>query len=498
MQPASQFFPDNLEEEEEEEEYAPGITLRLGLFFDGTGNNLANSEAAAGCYAVNLGMQPQMAEDIRQHCAAFGYDGEGSTPDNSYGNEVTNVARLHDLYPNEAHKILQPENTEVHLKAYLEGIGTRSGRGDSTYSQGTGKGSTGVLARVEQAPAQILEQLRLLRDNNPGLKIRCIEIDLFGFSRGAAAARHFANDLLKGVDSLLARALPPGSLLLSIKFTWRHRIDFDLNFIGLFDTVAGIVSLRDGDFSPHNSRNTGLNLRLGPGIARKVIHLVAGDEYRHNFSLTQAEQDIVLPGAHSDIGGGYLPLATEKLLLSKPDSSFEHGPLPNERSTAYWRVHHRFERESQHWLKFMPPEELKVVTWSVDSQHRVRDTAPEKRVYAALSSERQVRGELSLVYLRIMRELAVRAGVTFDFIDPEDNRLAIPPELQPIASKLQAFALQEPYIALTDEETSLLRRRYIHLSAHWNAAKSWNSSDLEVLFINRPAEGRLRLEHAND
>ena len=489
---------DSLEEEEEEEELVSGITLRLGLFFDGTGNNMANSEAAAGCYAVNLGLQPQAAEDIRQHCAAFGYDGKGGSPDNSYGNEVTNVARLHGLYPDQAYQRLPPGTEVAYLKAYLEGIGTRSGQGDSLYSQGTGKGGTGVLARVEQAPAQILKQLRLLQDNNPDLKIRRIEIDLFGFSRGAAAARHCANDLLKGKDSLLARAIPVGTPGLAPDFAWRHRTDFVLNFIGLFDTVAGIVSLRDGDFSPHNSRNSGLNLRLAPGIARKVIHLVAGDEYRHNFSLTQAEQDIVLPGCHSDIGGGYLPLASEKLLLSKPDSSLESAHLSNERSNAYWRARQRYERESRHWLAYVPPEGLNIVTWSVNTQNR--SAIPRrKNVCTPLSPASAKYGaNFRWCICAVMRELAVRNGVVFGSIDLNDDRMALPSELQQVAAKLQSFALGESYASLTAEETSLLRRRYIHLSSHWNAAKGWNNSDLGVVFINRPAENYRRMEHPNE
>ncbi|MFJ4067610.1 hypothetical protein ACIPW4_20255 [Pseudomonas sp. NPDC089996] len=88
----------------------------------------------------------------------------------------------------------------------------------------------------------------------------------------------------------------------------------------------------------------------------------------------------------------------------------------------------------------------------------------DKRVYAAITGEREVRGDLSLVYLRIMRELAVRAGVAFDPIDPYDKRTALPAELQPIANKLQAFALREAFTPLTAEEADLLRRRYIHLS----------------------------------
>ncbi|MCY1505400.1 hypothetical protein D9M68_396160 [compost metagenome] len=488
-----------LEEEEEEEELEEaGIVLRLGLFFDGTGNNQANSEAVAGCYAVNLGMSAEIGEDIRQHCASYGYDGKGNTPDNSYGNDVSNVARLHDLYPDQVEERLPSGAEEAYIPVYIEGIGTRSGLADSLYSQGTGQGETGVVARVEQMPALVMEQLRRFRTANPSLKIRRIEIDLFGFSRGAAAARHCANDLLKGANSLLARSLPVGSPLLAAGFAWRHRSDFVLNFIGLFDTVAGIVSPGSFDFSPHNADNPGLDLGLAPGTARKVIHLVADDEYRHNFSLIQAEQDIVLPGSHSDIGGGYLPLAREKLLLSKPDSSVEVDRVANERSAAFFRTRQRFDQEARRWLAYVPPEGLDIVTWSVQTQHRARDTQAEKRVYAAISGEREVRGELSLVYLRIMRELAVRAGVAFDPIDPNDERTALPVELQPIAAKLQAFALREAFTPLTGEEIALLRRRYIHLSANWNAAKGWNNSALGVVFVNRPAEGMQRKEHPNE
>jgi len=488
-----------LEEEEEEEELEDlGIVLRLGLFFDGTGNNQANSAATADCYAASVGLTTETAEDIRQHCAAFGFDGDGNSPDNSYGNDVSNVARLYNLYPDQAEEQLPPGAEEAYIPVYIEGIGTSSGQGDSLYSQGTGQGDTGVVARVKQMPTLALKQIRLLQDSNPGLKIRRVEVDLFGFSRGAAAARHCANDLLKGPGSFLARSLPAGSPLLVSDFAWRHRSDFVLNFIGLFDTVAGIVSLRDRDFSPHNAVNPGLNLRLAPGIARKVVHLVADNEYRHNFSLTQTEQDIMLPGCHSDIGGGYLPLSREKLLLSKPDSSVEFNSLPNERSAAYARTKQRFSHESRHWLAYVPPEGLDIVTWSVQTQQRKRDTQAEKRVYAAIVSQRQVRNELSLVYLRIMREWGVRAGVAFDEINDRLPELSLPSELQPIAAKLQAFALGEPYTSLTSEEYSLLRRRYIHLSAHWNAAKGWNNSALDVVFINRPAAGMQRMEHPNE
>lgn len=488
---------DDLDEEEEEEELANlGIVLRLGLFFDGTGNNQANSAAAAGCHAEDVGLSIDAAEDIRQHCAALGYDGNGTTPDNSYGNNFTNVARLYDLYPDQAGEQLAEEAQEAYLKVYLEGVGTRSGLADSIYSQGTGRGATGVVARVEQMPALVMQQLEIFRRVNPGVKVRVIEFDLFGFSRGAAAARHCANDLLRGAYSLLGQLLPGGSPLLASGFKWHHRKDFALNFIGLFDTVAGIVSIRDGDFSPHNAKNPGLDLLLAPGMARKVVHLVAGNEYRHNFPLTQAGQDIVLPGCHSDLGGGYLPLTQEKLLLSKPDSSIEPAELPHERSAAFRRTRERFAAESPYWLTYVAAEGLDVATWASPPSQRTRDTPSQRRVYSAISSVRAVRGELALVYLRIMREFAVRANVAFGSI-PATQAMSLPAELQPIAAKLQAYALGEAPDFLDAEETSMLRRRYIHLSAHWNAARGKHNSVLDVVFINRPANGMKRVEHPN-
>ena len=486
-----------LEEEDEEEELESGITLHVGLFFDGTGNNQGNSEAARGCLAISLGIGEQEGADIRQHCASFGFDGKGNSPDNSYSNDVTNVARLYGLYPDQAYTQLPQGAEEAFLSVYLEGVGTVTGQADSVYGQASGQGSTGIVARVEQAPALIVDQIRRLQDNNPGLIIWRIVFDLFGFSRGAAAARHCANDLVKGADSLLAKALPAGSPLLVASFKWRHRTDFNLNFIGLFDTVPGVVAPLSGDFSPHNASNPGLDLYLAPGIARHVVQFVARHEYRHNFSLVRTDNDIELPGVHSDLGGGYLPLATEKVLLSRPQSSQVPVDMPETSTVAY-------DRARQLMGVMLPDVEPYLQRWSIDTwavvlpYNKRRDMFAEKRVYAALRSERQVHGQLSLIYLRAMRELGIRNGVPFVSIDDRNPALALPSDLHDIAIKLQAYAVGDSFPGLTHEEVALLQRKYIHLSGNWNAASGKNNSDIEVLFINRPATGGKRAVHPNE
>ncbi|MGY2185170.1 hypothetical protein [Pseudomonas sp. SDO5591_S426] len=144
-------------------------------------------------------------------------------------------------------------------------------------------------------------------------------------------------------------------------------------------------------------------------------------------------------------------------------------------------------------------KELRVVLWDRPMEPSREHPYPRKKLFAATGIERQVHGELSLVYLRIMRELAVRHDVPFDVIDENDPKMALPSELDPIHKKLQAYALGEsPTPGLTINEVELLRRRYIHLSAHWNAAKDLNSSDMNVVFINRPTEKRQRVVHPNE
>ncbi|MGO4367503.1 T6SS phospholipase effector Tle1-like catalytic domain-containing protein, partial [Pseudomonas sp. PAB10] len=484
-------------EEEEEEVELEGITLRIGVFFDGTGNNRSNSEMVAECHARDVGLE-ELAEDIRQFCQAHGYDGKGGAPDNSYGNDSSNVAKLYELYKDDTEIQIAAEETIGFIRVYLEGIGTSSGAEDSLYSQMTGLGAQGVLARVEQSPARILEVVRLFERANPDRKVERIEFDIFGFSRGAAAARHFANEVLKGEQSLLATLLPANSPLFVEEFAWRARTDVSINFIGIFDTVAAVASVSISGISVHDANNPGVNLYLAPDMAKKVVHLVARDERRHNFSLNSAgAADIVLPGVHSDLGGGYLPRAAERILLSKPFRSTEDAHVSPMRSIAYrWTQTELHRLQDQLNLHDLP---LQVQNWGLKFERKVKgDHEQWQHVYAAVSSQREVRNELALVYLRIMRELGARHDVPFDDIDDEDQKYELPVELQPIAQKLMAYALGETRrMGLSLDEEALLVGRYIHLSAHWNAVKGFNNSDLDIVFINRPAENHRRVVHPN-
>lgn len=422
------------------------ITLHLGLFFDGTGLNLHNHE---------------------QGVAAGNISG-------SYATGKSNVARLFQLYPQQARQCLDPGATRAGMALYIEGVGTRRGAADSLRGQATGRHELGVWALLEPLAARISGVIDTFIQHNPGRGIRAVELDLFGFSRGAAAARHFANGLAGvGLGYPLA-----------------------LNFIGLFDTVAAIWAPFKGNFSAANRDYDGLQLGLREGLARQAVQLTASDEQRVNFPLVASDNDLPLPGSHTDIGGGYLPEEQELLRLERPFSSLEPRHLPERQSRAWLQASQCLEQQCGEWEA--QGFELSIDLQSTDQPFLPkRDLRPEKRVRAQILGTRRVRGELSLVYLRLMHALAVRAGVPLAPV-PDCAELGLPTELHAIAAKLQAYALgQTPTYGLDPREMALLRRRYIHCSAHWSAPLHSNSPLLDGLFVHRPdAEGQ-RVIHPN-
>ena len=112
---------------------------------------------------------------------------------------------------------------------------------------------------------------------------------------------------------------------------------------------------------------------------------------------------------------------------------------------------------------------------------------PLQRVQAAIYMQRRVDGHLSRVYLRVMHALAMEHGVPFIPLSDRPE-IRLPEELLPIANKIQE-QWSSGRIALTSEEERLLRQRYIHQSANWNAAIGEGLGALDKAFFNLPQEG---------
>ena len=130
------------------------------------------------------------------------------------------------------------------------------------------------------------------------IPIHIVMFDVYGFSRGAATARMFVNRVIKERNKEL---LTYYGLDLT-EYTVMVR------FVGLFDTVSSIGTNHTNDVEGDKQ---GLAFAKGK-ITSKIVHLVAGHEFRQKFSVTSIQQavargyglEVVLPGNHTDIGDG--------------------------------------------------------------------------------------------------------------------------------------------------------------------------------------------------
>ena len=501
---ASNAVPLEREEEEEEEEtdlpQKQRITLRVGMFFDGTLNNLPNASLTAQCRREDLAqLGPDGLEAVTRFCQSHGYNdsnGDGffdQRPDNSYGNELSNVALLYELYKDDSQRRIEPVATQASIKVYIEGAGSKAGEEDATMGMAFGQGETGVVERVKQSPAKLRLAIDSLMDSNPSISVENIEFDIFGFSRGAAAARHFANEVLKANNGVLGASLDPKGPVFSPGFSLDTSLT--INFIGVFDTVAAIGDPAQGHLSVGDDYNPGVNLYLPPGCARKVVHLTAADEHRHNFSLNrvdEAHEELVLPGVHSNLGGGYPTLTYERLVIGRPVFFLNnHYPLDGParqqltRSRA-WLV--RQQEEERFRARGLPGD------GRFERHEEVVGQSPNARVLLTLSLIRSVRGELSRVSIKIMHAKAVIAGVPFDAIHDADSRFTIPPDLAPIAEKVYSACMMGCSPILSEPEKRFLHSRYIHSSANWVPVKGFMANKprhdfIRAIYPDKPQNG---------
>lgn len=207
----------------------------------------------------------------------FAFDGTGNGRNPEPGSSLTNVAKFLSAY-----------NEEINGRAfYITGIGTTD---LNMPVKGNIAFGTGFDERVALG-------FKFLEDHiNRSTGTEALDIDVVGFSRGAAEARRWLN--------LLAEKMPDGRYTANGKSRC-----LNLRFAGLFDTVSHLVDL-DG-------RDKTYNFTI-PSEVRYVAHAVAINEHRGggiHFDLrsilgptqksggTRIEQGFI--GAHSDIGGGY-------------------------------------------------------------------------------------------------------------------------------------------------------------------------------------------------
>jgi hypothetical protein len=278
--------------------------LNIGIFFDGTGNNKGN-------------------------------DYETLKPSDS------NVVKLFNAYPD--------QNDEGYFSHYIPGVGTPFPKiGDSGKNplggafawNGENRITWAFTRLLNAAQRYVLKSILLddtisarisenmasstnpasmrrhvlrtwqktLASNLKGQKPRVaiINLSVFGFSRGAAEARAFCNWLLEVCEP--------------VDGGWEFaEIPIRLSFLGIFDTVAsvGIPDSRSNSIVEGHQSWADNNMQIHPAI-EQCVHFVAGHEVRAAFPLDSVRvggvypgnaKEVMYPGAHSDLGGGYAPNA---------------------------------------------------------------------------------------------------------------------------------------------------------------------------------------------
>ncbi len=150
-------------------------------------------------------------------------------------------------------------------------------------------------------------------------KVLEIHLSVFGFSRGATEARVFSNWFVEMCGGSLC-GIP---------------VVFD--FLGIFDTVASVglansSIVADGHMEWADAKK---GLRI-PGEIKSCLHLVAAHELRRSFPLDSVQvgrtsldkcKEIVYPGVHSDVGGGYKPTEQGRGTHARGDDMLSRIPL---------------------------------------------------------------------------------------------------------------------------------------------------------------------------
>lgn len=466
--------------------------LRIGVFFDGTANNTTKHEEGKAALEAFLAQcsDPLEQERMRQQCMA----GEVSFSDTSQANDVTNIGKAYDLYQ-------LPQQGRLTVPVYIDGIGTESGQGDSTLiGQGMDGGATSSYGKVMLACREkiVNEVKRMLKNALPTLGcIHKLEFDVFGFSRGASAARQFVNTLDQQADHPLVEAVAKEtSIRLKTGFDWASREDCRIKFVGLFDTVcSSLLEAR--------------SVTLAPDCAERVVHLTAKDEWRYFFALTRITNDVegkkiasnftelALPGCHSDIGGGYYsrwslrnpnsdPALTEQKAIKLFQSMEPAGTRPEQSSAYQQAMDYAQAKLRQGWgsgVTVLPSPTSDPVKGKLNLRIRTLNR-PEfgwKRpleVSVTVLINRVVEGEYSRIPLHIMVEAARAAGVPVQEWKA-DNRDLMLESGAPMRPRVDLSKLDEHWVnagseagvakdlsqQLPDDIYRYLRFEYLHHSA---------------------------------
>jgi uncharacterized protein (DUF2235 family) len=350
----------------------------------------------------------------------------------SFENALSNVAKMEEYVDiNEAGYI---------FSAYIEGQGTTNYKSDSFFGKAMGYGETGVVQRAKKGVQEIVWKIQDLEGE---FIIEKLTVDVFGFSRGAAAARNF---LYQATNTKSHGRNPARPLKKQLEQAGFEVEKVEMQFAGLYDTVSAV-----GLPSQHKHNSSRLHLNA-VSQAKDVVQLAASEEHRANFSLTNTSsagnKEVYLPGVHSDIGGGYTDNYTEDLIVYKGSKS----ELEVEKARLM----------TSGWFK---DDQMQLVEPSRQTR------GPAKTRGWKLKVNRTVRNEYDRIPLHIMADFARKSQVKIKKT-LESKYGVSDASLTPLLGKLKSYASARSSKAADwqGNEPWLrdLRNRFLHFSAHYS------------------------------
>ncbi|RXJ68538.1 hypothetical protein CRV08_06835 [Halarcobacter ebronensis] len=406
--------------------------------------------------------------------------------DSSFTNGESNISRLYNLYDGADVKRDKTILPTSRFKLYESGAGTHNpyikedyGEDSILFGSGFGgekyltKDKTGIEAHIIYACIKISEQLRASALEY----INELYLDVFGFSRGAATARHFIcsilNEAEKGGENYSIKMKKEKNIFTPFfgdngivyidgkRFynplntekryygSGRSRIEnpyfgkkkitiesINFRFIGLYDTVPHFGLQQANDFKSLNLNffKDGNEEKIG-----QVVHLMAKDEFRFNFDAysifeninnelqkTQGStlsggkkfEEYYLPGAHSDVGGGYNTSSETTLLTKKYVNDYEKIPEYIKNTIITWN-------DKYNWLntnniqKVKSKKEIKdnledgfyycILPEAIPSY--IGTTLPKPMLYLYMH-KKEVLNKYEYITLKIMYERAIYKDMT--------------------------------------------------------------------------------------
>ena len=228
----------------------------------------------------------------RKKYAVYLFDGTGQDQRNDdEKRDWSNIVRLHAfLHQN------PPPNGDL-LDMYGEGVGCRGN--ETVFNEASG---LGLEERIEEAYYDIGGLVKRCRDNGDDL-----HVSVFGFSRGAYAARVFCT--LVGYCGVPVT----GSYFDAVRRTEKQDIDAvrkaiadgsfivhpEIDFLGVFDTVVMTDVCQ------------GVRIERLPHNVKYACHALSYNERRPIFPISRFDpgqpnvEEVWFLGSHTDIGGGY-------------------------------------------------------------------------------------------------------------------------------------------------------------------------------------------------